>query len=434
MLPNGGIRWTENKQTFSTPSSWVNFCKRTMTTENINKSVSAWSTIKYHGKRLDSYKLRWYRKQKKNFQGNSNNNFTNNLTNSNNDSPLQFDVSNRTSSELLKKNVISNDSLMSDIYFSDDAELNKKRNVIDHSELPLKKIVGSNDPITLSCNQLVKTVPFSFIERIQPFKITISTHALLLIDFHSHLTSTEVVGYLAGTWDAATLHLSILQAFPCRVDVEDKDKAKSVEEEVIQSIRQRKLSLIGWYHNHYNKAAQPSVKDIECQLNYQSIMYESEIQYLPCVGLICSPYDPYNKDYCSSLIAYWVLPPSESNQLEYGKPFHLYYQTTRDSFLTQDLLLEMRLLAHYYMNSTDKIDFNNEYKKESSEENDQVKTFWDKLKYSIKPNLPSDLQVSNELTPHQANLQQQALLQFWTFLKGLLIKSNNTKNETDSIS
>jgi len=429
LLANGGIRWTENKQTFSTPSSWVNFCKRTMTSEPINKSISAWSTIKYDGKRLDSYKLRWYRKQKKNFNGP---NFISSTSNMNQISMadtgpiVHFDETNKSNVDLLKAIPPIRESLMSDIYFEDDPELDKKRNLVRHSDLPLKQVVGSESSIKLNCNQLVKTEPFSSIDRIQPFTITISTHALLLIDFHSHLTTTEVVGYLAGSWDTQTLNLSILKAFPCRIKIDDEQKAKVVQDEVIQNIRQSNLSLIGWYHNHYNRAAQPTIKDIECQLNYQLTMCESEIQYLPCVGLICSPYDPFNKDNSSSLIAYWTLPPPESKVLEYAKPLHLFYQTARDLYLTQDLLLEMRLLAHFYVDNDDKINFDEAYKDAKPNKDSPVLTYWDKLKYSIKPNLPSDLQVSNDLTPHQSNLQKTALQQFWTFLKGLLIKSTTT--------
>ena len=398
-----------------------------MTSETINKSISAWSTIKYQGKRLDSYKLRWYRRQKKNFQGCSFPNSSSNLNiiQGTDSSPVvHFDETNKTNADLLKSLPVNKESLMSDVYFEDDdLELNKKRNLVYHSDLPLKHLAGSTEPIKLSCNQLVRTEPFSSIDRVQPFTLTISTHALLLMDFHCHLTTTEVVGYLAGSWDANTLNLSILQAFPCRIKVDDEQKAKLVQDEVIQSIRQRNLSLIGWYHNHCTRAAQPTIKDIECQLNYQLIMCESEIQYLPCVGLICSPYDPYNKENCSSLIAFWALPPPDSKPLEYAKPLHLSYQTTRDSFLTQDLLLEMRLLAHFYMDSEDKINFDESYKDAKPNEANPISTYWDKLQYSIKPNLPSDLQVSTDLTPHQSNLQKTALQQFWTFLKGLLIKT-----------
>lgn len=35
----------------------------------------------------------------------------------------------------------------------------------------------------------------------QPFLVTMTSSAMLLADFHCHLTPYEVCGYLAGTWD-----------------------------------------------------------------------------------------------------------------------------------------------------------------------------------------------------------------------------------------
>lgn len=48
---------------------------------------------------------------------------------------------------------------------------------------------------------LVEGTSFSALGKIQPFLVSISTNAVLLMDFHCHLTSSEVCGYLAGQWD-----------------------------------------------------------------------------------------------------------------------------------------------------------------------------------------------------------------------------------------
>lgn len=50
-------------------------------------------------------------------------------------------------------------------------------------------------------NTLVESVPFSVMGKIQPFLVSMSTNAALVMDFHCHLTTSEVVGYLAGHWD-----------------------------------------------------------------------------------------------------------------------------------------------------------------------------------------------------------------------------------------
>lgn len=154
----------------------------------------------------------------------------------------------------------------------------------------------------------------------------------------SHLG--EVVGYLGGSWDLGSHNLSILQAFPCRVRL--GNKGTQVEEEIRQQLEQRHLSLVGWYHSHPRSAAQPSVKDLESQMEYQIAMKgDSDSSYTPCVGLICSPYDAFNSGLQSVLNAFWVMPPPEYRPYEYGKPMQMIYSVTRDSFLTQDLLLEM---------------------------------------------------------------------------------------------
>lgn len=51
---------------------------------------------------------------------------------------------------------------------------------------------------------LIEAVPFTTVGKLQPFLITISSSALLLADFHCHLTMHEVCGYLAGNWDVNT--------------------------------------------------------------------------------------------------------------------------------------------------------------------------------------------------------------------------------------
>lgn len=50
-------------------------------------------------------------------------------------------------------------------------------------------------------NTLIECIPFSNLGKIQPFLVSLSTNAALLMDFHCHLTKSEVSGYLAGHWD-----------------------------------------------------------------------------------------------------------------------------------------------------------------------------------------------------------------------------------------
>ena len=338
LLPNGHIRWSETKQVFSTPSSWVNHSKKLVNPDNSGKAGSAWSTIRYKGKRLDSYKLRWYRRQKKivttaNFMDGKEGNSVVSQTNSTSSTPCP------TATAVASNLFSSQGNRLS----TEDPDQLRRMNVVDHSSL-LPRNSGCQDS-----SVLVKTTAFASMERIQPFTMSISTNALLLIDFHCHLTSGEVTGYLAGTWDFASHVLAIVQAFPCRSRLGDKERSLVIEEEIKQNLEQRSLSVVGWYHSHPVTPPHPSVKDIENQLDYQiALKGESEATYLPCIALICSPYDSSNESPESSYQCFWVMPPPEYRPQEYGRPMQMMFSVTRDSFLTQDLLLEMVSLFFIY--------------------------------------------------------------------------------------
>lgn len=48
---------------------------------------------------------------------------------------------------------------------------------------------------------MVELTSFSTLGKIQPFLVTVTTTAALLVDLHCHLTDKEVCGYLGGHWD-----------------------------------------------------------------------------------------------------------------------------------------------------------------------------------------------------------------------------------------
>lgn len=326
--------------------------------------MSAWSVIKYEGKRLDAYKLRWFRKQKKRLTSGSmgeSATISSTITSNpiTNDGPSTVTGISSTVTGIpstvtgipISSTVtgippvslagIANAMIIGPIptkaLDDDDPEKMMIRNMVNHEQL-----VGRHANNEQDMSILVKCVPFSALDRIQPFTMTISTNALLLIDFHCHLTSGEVTGYLGGTWDTSSHNLSILQGFPCRSRLADKDRSSAVEEEIRSNLESRNLSVVGWYHSHPRSAAHPSVKDIENQIEYQVIMKgETEANYVPCVGFISSPYDEYNPGPESCYQAFWIMPPPEYRPFEYGRPMQMLYTVTRDSFLTQDLLLEM---------------------------------------------------------------------------------------------
>ncbi|CAG2057326.1 unnamed protein product [Timema podura] len=202
-------------------------------------------------------------------------------------------------------------------------------------------VIGNRAPHH-DLNTLVECTPFSSLGKIQPFLVSMATNAVLVMDFHSHLTTSEVVGYLAGHWDVNAHNLAITHAFPCRSRLADRELAPLVEADIYRAIDQRHLTLVGWYHSHPTTNATPTLRDIDAQLDYEIRMKgNSDASYTPCVGVICSPYNKETQSMESSIVSYWVMPPPETKPHEYGKPMLMSYSVVQDQFLSQDALNEM---------------------------------------------------------------------------------------------
>lgn len=58
--------------------------------------------------------------------------------------------------------------------------------------------------------------------------------------------------------------------------------------QIRRSLERRHLSVVGWYHSHPTFPAQPTIKDVDSQMEYQITMKgDSDSSYTPCLGLIC---------------------------------------------------------------------------------------------------------------------------------------------------
>ncbi|XP_032242606.1 MPN domain-containing protein [Nematostella vectensis] len=254
----------------------------------------------------------------------------------------------------------------------------KKRSVRTRLSVKHSTVKPDSDPHTL-----VELVNFTTTGRMQPFSIDISTNCLLLMDYHCHLTTSEVTGYLAGRWDPQTHHMKILQAFPCRCRFQDKENAPKVEDELHQAIGKRGMHLVGWYHSHPSYQADPSVQDIKSQLRYQHALQQGlSGPQEPCLGLIISPYDTYKPTKESTFRAFWVQRTQEGTPDSLGIPMHMNFNVQQDQFLSQDLLNELRWTWSFYKGSPDIINFNNMWYSNQ--------TFLDKVKASLIKKFPTD--------------------------------------------
>ncbi|KAJ3024750.1 hypothetical protein HK097_006859, partial [Rhizophlyctis rosea] len=72
----------------------------------------------------------------------------------------------------------------------------------------------------------------------QPFQLTISPTAIAIMDLHAHLLACEVIGYLAGSFDASTHTLHIKTSIPIMmgqsthvtVDADPESMLRAVQE------------------------------------------------------------------------------------------------------------------------------------------------------------------------------------------------------------
>ncbi|XP_076240539.1 uncharacterized protein LOC143183048 [Calliopsis andreniformis] len=232
----------------------------------------------------------------------------------------------------------------------------------------------------MDMSTMVELTSFSTLGKIQPFLVTITTTAALLVDLHCHLTDKEVCGYLGGHWDINSHNLSITTAFPCRYSGKDKSAAAAVEAEIARAMEWKRVTLVGWYHSHPRSHASPSLRDVDSQLDYQIKMKgPSDNGYTPCVGLICSPYNTDGSCYESNFNVFWSLPPPENRPHEYPRPMLLSYTLSQEHFLSQDTLEEIRRCIEYYR-SEGGIDFTANFNNNT--------TYLERLRCSLASKLP----------------------------------------------
>ncbi|XP_055869886.1 MPN domain-containing protein-like [Biomphalaria glabrata] len=252
--------------------------------------------------------------------------------------------------------------------------VSRDRKIVSYADLGTRGL--DVDPHTL-----VKCEHFDSQGKIQPFTVSLTSNTLLLMDFHCHLTKSEVVGYLGGRWDSHRQHLSVEQVFPARCRLGDKDRALSVEEEIRRNMKIKNLMVVGWYHSHPYCPPDPSIRDIDCQMSYQLKMRGSGSMYLPCIGFILSPFEKLPPKPDSKIQAYWVMPNLE-HPASFNIPMHVTYTVKRDSSLTEDLLSDMKNLTEFYSGALDKIHLKEHW--------GEAITYLDKVKASLRSKLPED--------------------------------------------
>ena len=138
---------------------------------------------------------------------------------------------------------------------------------------------GSDSLSMLKCENFLTSEPGSGLPGAQPFSVTVDPLVLAVMDFHSHLLSCEIIGFLGGSWDAEKRRLHLREAFPCRSIAAESgaihvELDPLAEVQVRQAIEKRNMRVVGWYHSHPVFAPQPSIRDVQNQTNYQYLFLD----------------------------------------------------------------------------------------------------------------------------------------------------------------
>ncbi|KAG0048889.1 hypothetical protein BGZ83_006220 [Gryganskiella cystojenkinii] len=242
------------------------------------------------------------------------------------------------------------------------------RNTRDRSSINFRQMASDLDPLTM-----VKCEPFcgqpnSGVVGCQPFGIKVQSNVLLGMDFHAHLMTTEIIGFLAGEWSPETRTIHIQAIFPCRslptgqnhVNVEMDPTS---EFEVRQEIEKRNMRIVGWYHSHPTFTPDPSLVDIENQTSYQSLFKDEVLNEEPFVGAIVGPYDERLPG-LSSVINWFYI--SQSAQ-ERGHPKRLLYDLIEDTELPLEESALWTKLFDEYRDSPERTNFNEQWRQEETE-------------------------------------------------------------------
>lgn len=218
-----------------------------------------------------------------------------------------------------------------------------KKNILQHGTV-------NNRMVLQDTNMLVEAVTFQSIGRVQPFLINVASSVTLLVDFHCHLTTSEVCGYLGGTWDFNTHHLNITHTFPLLNSRFDREKSSDCEYEIQKEMLEKNVQLVGWYHSHPQFSPQPTLRDCDKQMDYQiKLRGTSDSTYTPCIGLIFSSYDEDDAvESEGKILPFWVLPPPENRPHELGRPMLMSYNVQQDEKIAAELKQQMISCVDYY--------------------------------------------------------------------------------------
>ncbi|KAG0235332.1 Myb-like, SWIRM and MPN domains 1 [Mortierella sp. GBA43] len=179
----------------------------------------------------------------------------------------------------------------------------------------------------------------------------------LIMDFHSHMAETEVIGLLGGLYDEDERILFILGVFPCRSISTglqcEMDPESDVEARYFFS--SKGFVVVGWYHSHPTFEPNPSIRDIENQCEHQAMFRRHSTGVEPFVGVIVSPFDPRNLSYLSKF-QFLTVSEQLDERLGCRIPFGFDREITRTNELSVAVFQQLSELVRYYRTYEHRVD------------------------------------------------------------------------------
>ncbi|KAG2228954.1 hypothetical protein INT48_008022 [Thamnidium elegans] len=217
-----------------------------------------------------------------------------------------------------------------------------------------------NDPFTL--------VPVGYYpnQKSAPFTVDITSNALLVMEFHSHLAYTEIIGLLGGRVvhkEDGTKQLKVEYVFPCRststgIQCEMDPVSEMAAREVFE---QKGLHVVGWYHSHPTFEPEPSIRDIENQTSYQDLFRDDVSGVEPFIGVIITPYNSRNIVSDRSQFQFIHISKRWNVNNSYRLPFACLQNVTQCETISNEVLEIIQNLITEYRTYEHKIDMNLRY-------------------------------------------------------------------------
>ncbi|KAI8614287.1 SWIRM domain-containing protein [Chytriomyces sp. MP71] len=240
-------------------------------------------------------------------------------------------------------------------YGNDDGDMNEFRLI------PLEKFKCS-----FQVDQVVQP-PSGISEATPPFRVLVDSNVQMVIDFHSHLADTEIIGLLGGTYDPLEKILYVNEAYPCKSISTTIQCEMDPESEVKAHIHfaSRNKVVVGWYHSHPTFDPNPSIRDIETQTDHQHLFLREGDGVEPFVGAIYSPYDSTVEGLVSR--SEWMCVGERlSSSGKYRLPYACETTIVPATSLPNSVLKQMFDLVDEYKNNETRVDLSHAYKSETT--------------------------------------------------------------------